>query len=108
LRDWGYAPDYVATMHSMLQQESPEDFVIATGVLHSVRDFLERAFSVVTLDYRPYTGTNPNHYRPSEVVPLCGDASKARRCLGWAPTRTFDKIVEEMVFSDIKTLKENK
>jgi len=108
LRDWGYAPDYVAAMHAMLQQENPEDFVIATGVLHSVRDFLSRAFSVVGLDYQPYTCTNPNHFRPSEVVPLCGDAGKAKRCLGWAPTRTFDQIVEEMVISDIDKLKEKK
>lgn len=108
LRDWGYAPDYVAAMHAMLQQDNPEDFVIATGVLHSVRDFLSRAFSVVGLDYQPYACTNPNHFRPSEVVPLCGDASKAKRCLGWAPTRTFDQVVEEMVISDINKLKEKK
>jgi GDPmannose 4,6-dehydratase len=95
-------------MHAMLQQERPVDFVIATGVLHSVKDFLSRAFSVVGLDYQPFTYTNPNHFRPSEVVPLCGDASKAMRCLGWAPTRTFDQIVEEMVTSDINKLKEKR
>jgi GDPmannose 4,6-dehydratase len=108
LRDWGYAPDYVAAMHAMLQQDTPEDFVIATGVLHSVKDFLRRAFSVVGLDYQSYTYTHPNHFRSSEVVPLCGDASKARSRLGWAPTRTFDQIVEEMVISDISKLQDKK
>lgn len=102
LRDWGYAPDYVGAMHAMLQREKPDDFVIATGELHSVKEFLTKAFSVVDLDYQSYTHTNPCHYRPGEVVPLCGDASKARRELNWAPTLSFDKIVEEMVLADIK------
>jgi GDPmannose 4,6-dehydratase len=102
LRDWGYAPDYVAAMHAMLQREKPDDFVIATGELHSVKEFLTKAFSVVDLDYQSYTHTNPRHYRPGEVVPLCGDASKARRELNWVPTLSFDKIVEEMVLADIK------
>lgn len=102
LRDWGYAPDYVGAMHAMLQREKPDDFVIATGELHSVKEFLTKAFSVVDLDYQSYTHTNPRHYRPGEVVPLCGDASKARRELNWVPTLSFDKIVEEMVLADIK------
>jgi GDPmannose 4,6-dehydratase len=101
MRDWGYSPDYVLAMHSMLQQDSPGDFVIATGELHSVRDFLGKAFSVVGLDYKAYTHINPSHFRPGEVVPLCGDASKARRELAWKPTRSFEEIVKEMVSADI-------
>ena len=102
LRDWGYAPDYVVAMHSMLQQPKPEDFVIATGALHSVRDFLNCAFDVVGLDFNAYTHINPSHFRPGEAVPLCGDASKARKELGWKPTRTFEEIVKEMVVADIE------
>jgi GDPmannose 4,6-dehydratase len=105
LRDWGYAPDYVVAMHAMLQQSKPEDFVIATGVLHSVRDFLNCAFSVVGLDFNAYTHINPSHFRPGEVVPLCGDASKARKELGWKPTRTFEDVANEMVIADIEYFK---
>lgn len=104
MRDWGYSPDYVVAMHSMLQQEKPGDFVIATGKLHTVKDFLRKAFRVVGLDYAAYTHINPSHFRPGEVVPLCGDASKARKELGWKPTRTFEEIVKEMVAADIKRL----
>ena len=89
LRDWGYAPDYVVAMHAMLQQSKPEDFVIATGILHSVKDFLEKAFSVVGLDYESYLHINSDHFRPGKAVQLCGDASKARSVLGWKPTQTF-------------------
>lgn len=105
MRDWGYSPDYVLAMHAMLQQESPGDFVIATGQLHSVRDFLDKAFSVVGLDYKKYTHINATHFRPGEVVPLCGDASKAREKLCWTPSKSFDEIVEGMVVSDIKMLR---
>ena len=101
MRDWGYSPDYVVAMHAMLQQNSPGDFVIATGQLHSVRDFLDKAFSVVGLDYEAYTSINPSYFRPGEVVPLCGDASKAGRELGWKPTQSFEDIVKEMVSADI-------
>lgn len=104
LRDWGYAPDYVVAMHAMLQRSGPEDFVIATGALHSVRDFLSSAFEVVGLDYNAYTHINPSHFRPGEAVPLCGDATKARKELGWQPTRTFEEIVKEMVIADIDYL----
>lgn len=107
-RDWGYAPDYVWAMHAMLQQEKPEDFVIATGELHSVKDFLIRAFSVVGLEYERYTHISAQHFRPGETVPLCGDASKARQVLSWTPTRSFEQIVDEMVFSDIKRCESNK
>ena len=105
LRDWGYAPDYVVAMHAMLQKNIPEDFVIATGILHTVRDFVLKAFSVVGLDYEPYIKINPHHFRPSELVSLCGDGSKAQQILEWKPTRTFEQIVEEMVFADIENIK---
>jgi GDPmannose 4,6-dehydratase len=108
LRDWGYAPDYVIAMHAMLQQDIPEDFVIATGTLHSVRDFLNKAFSVVGLNYESYTHINSDHFRPGEEVPLCGDATKANLTLNWKPSRTLDQIVEEMVFSDIEHFRKNK
>ncbi|WP_076590902.1 GDP-mannose 4,6-dehydratase [Herminiimonas arsenitoxidans] len=107
LRDWGYAPDYVVAMHAMLQQEKPEDYVIATGVLHSVRDFLSEAFSVVGLDYEAYIHTNLDHFRPGEVVSLCGDSSKARHTLGWQPTKSFKQMVKEMVLTDIEHLERN-
>jgi GDPmannose 4,6-dehydratase len=107
LRDWGYAPDYVLAMYTMLQQDTPEDFVIATGVLHSVKDFVKQAFSVVGLDYESYTHINTDHFRPGEAVPLCGDARKAREKLDWKSTRTFEQIVEEMVKADIALLGKN-
>lgn len=104
LRDWGYAPDYVVAMHAMLQQDKPEDSVIATGVLHSVKDFLIEAFSVVNLNYENYTHINQDNFRPGEVVPLCGDSRKARHALNWQPTKSFEQIVEEMVLADIEQL----
>lgn len=107
LRDWGYAPDYVVAMHAMLQQEKPEDYVIATGILHSVRDFLNLAFSVVDLDYKAFTHTNLDHFRPGELVPLSGDSSKAREALNWCPTKSFEQIVKDMVLADIEHLKRN-
>ncbi len=104
-RDWGYAPDYVAAMHAMLQTEKPDDFVVATGVLHSVKDFLIAAFSVVGLNHEPYVRINPEYYRPSEPVPLCGDASKAKDLLSWQPSRVFDDVIKEMVLADIELLR---
>lgn len=101
-RDWGYAPDYVRAMHAMLQKDLPGDYVVATGVTHSVRDFLRAAFAVVDLDYERYVSVNPEYFRPSETVPLCGDATRARRELGWAPTKTFEQVVAEMVLSDLR------
>lgn len=108
LRDWGYAPDYVAAMHTMLQCEAPEDFVIATGVLHSVKEFMTAAFNVVGLDPEPYLRINTDHFRPGEVVPLCGDANKARKILGWQPTKTFEQMIKEMVEADIERIGKNK
>ena len=103
-RDWGYAPDYVNAMYLMLQQETPKDFVIATGKLHTVKDFLQKAFEVVDLDFNKYLRINNAYVRPSEVIPLCGDASKAKTELGWSPTKEVEAIVKEMVLNDIKLL----
>lgn len=105
-RDWGYAPDYVVAMHAMLQLEQPEDFVIATGRLHTVRDLLKEAFSVVGLEYESYTTINQEHFRPGEAVPLCGDSTKARKRLNWQPTQSFEQIVAKMVHSDIERIKQ--
>jgi GDPmannose 4,6-dehydratase len=107
VRDWGYAPDYVRAMHAMLQKDAPGDYVVATGVTHSVRDFLRAAFAVAGLDPERYVAVSPELFRPSETVLLCGDASLARRELGWAPTRTFEQIVEEMVAADLQRLRQS-
>ena len=101
-RDWGYAKDYVQAMWLMLQQPEPDDYVVATGQPHSVREFLEVAFGHVGLDYRDYVVTDPQFYRPAEVELLLGDASKARRVLGWKPTHTFEQIIREMVDEDLR------
>ena len=105
-RDWGYAPDYVKAMHAMLQKDAPSDYVVATGVTHSVRDFLRIAFAVADLDYQRYVTIDRDYFRPSETVVLCGDARLARRELGWAPTKEFEGIVAEMVEADLQLLKE--
>jgi len=104
-RDWGYAPDYVRAMHAMLQKPAPGDYVVATGATHSVKEFLRTAFAMVDLDFERHVEINPEYFRPSETILLCGDASRARRELNWAPTKTFEEIVTEMVLSDIRLLK---
>jgi GDPmannose 4,6-dehydratase len=104
-RDWGDARDYVRAMWTMVQQPVPDDYVIATGVTHSVRDFCRIAFEHVGLDYSRYVVTDPKFFRPAEVEVLQGDASKAKAVLGWAPTRTFENLVREMVDEDLKRLK---
>jgi GDPmannose 4,6-dehydratase len=91
-------------MHAMLQKDAPGDYVVATGQTRSVRDFLQAAFQVAGLDYQRYVTVNQEYFRPSEPVPLCGDASLAARELGWAPSRKFEQIVEEMVQSDLALL----
>ncbi len=101
-RDWGHSADYVRAMHLMLQQQNPEDYVIATGETHTVREFCEIAFSEAGLDYRDYVIVDPQFYRPSEVDLLIGDAGKARRDLGWKPRLTFRQLVSEMVYCDLK------
>jgi GDPmannose 4,6-dehydratase len=101
-RDWGFARDYVEAIWLMLQQEKPDDFVIATGETHSVREFLEEAFSYVKLDWQKYVEIDPRYYRPTEVDVLQGDASKARNKLGWKPKVTFKELVRLMVDADLE------
>jgi GDPmannose 4,6-dehydratase len=101
-RDWGFAGDYVEAMWQMLQAETPDDFVIATGETHSVREFLEKAFGLLNLDYRKHVEHDPRYERPSEVDLLLGDATKARRVLGWAPKVSFEGLVKMMVESDLE------
>jgi GDPmannose 4,6-dehydratase len=100
-RDWGHAKDYVTAMHSMLQQPEPDDYVVATGETHSVREFCELAFSHAGLDYLKYVVEDPQYYRPAEVDLLIGDAAKARAILAWKPTYTFESLVREMVDADL-------
>jgi len=101
-RDWGYAPDYVRAMWMMLQQPEPEDYVIATGETHSVREFAEGAFGCVGLDWEDSVKVDPAYYRPTEVDLLQGDASKARARLGWKPTVSFSQLVRLMVEADLR------
>jgi GDPmannose 4,6-dehydratase len=100
-RDWGYAGDFVHAMWLMLQQDRPDDFVIGTGVSHSVQDLVEVAFDHVGLDWREYVRVDPELYRPAEVDVLQADASKARRVLGWEPVMPFEELVETMVEADL-------
>jgi GDPmannose 4,6-dehydratase len=121
-RDWGYAPDYVDAMWLMLQQDKPDDFVIATGETHSVREFTEKAFAALGISVKwtgkgvDETGVNaktgktivcidPKYFRPTEVDLLLGDPSKAKRALGWKPSVTFDQLVEIMVKADYEAIK---
>jgi GDPmannose 4,6-dehydratase len=104
-RDWGFAGDYVRAMWLMLQQPQPDDFVIATGRTHSVRDFVRIAFEAAGLgSYEPYVAIDPRFVRPAEVDLLVGDASKAKRVLGWEPKVTFEELVEMMVRADVDRL----
>lgn len=103
-RDWGYAPEYVNAMWLMLNGERADDYLIATGELRSVRDFLQAAFSAVNLRYEDYVRIHPAYYRPEGSLPLVGDASKAARVLGWKPIKSFEDIVREMVRADIALL----
>ena len=101
-RDWGYAPDYVRAMWLMLRQEEPDDFVIATGETHSVRDFLEESFGHAGLDWQEFVVQDESLYRPAEVDLLVGDASKAGRKLGWEPTVSFAELARLMVEDDLE------
>ena len=106
-RDWGYAVDYVEAMWLMLQQDNPDDFVIATGECYSVEDFLEKSFSCVGIsDWKKYVKQDQRFMRPAEVDVLIGDYSKAKEALGWEPTITFDQLVTRMVKCDMNRLKE--
>ncbi len=99
-RDWGFAGDYVEAMWRMLQQDEPKDYVIATGETHTVREFCERAFALLDLDYRDHVEIDPRYYRPTEVDMLKGDPTQAREDLGWRPRVTFDELVKMMVEFD--------
>jgi GDPmannose 4,6-dehydratase len=105
-RDWGYAKEYVEAMWLMLQQPEPDDYVIATGEMHSVREFCQLAFQAVGLDWERYVAIDPRYFRPAEVDALCGDASKARRVLGWQPRTRFADLVKLMVEADVKALED--
>jgi GDPmannose 4,6-dehydratase len=105
-RDWGYAPDYVEAMWMMLQADAPGDYVIATGETHSVRDFLELAFSHAGLDWEAHVEIDPRYFRPSEVDVLLGDASRARERLGWRPRVGFEELVTLMVDADMSALED--
>ncbi len=107
-RDWGYAKEYVEAMWRMLQQDEPDDYVIATGEMRTVRECCEFAFGVAGLNYEDYVVTDPMYLRPAEVVQLCGDAAKARKKLGWKATVTFKKLIEMMVEADLKLATEEK
>ncbi len=100
-RDWGYSADYVKAMWMMLQHDQPDDFIVATGEVHTVEDLCREAFGVVDLDYNDYVETDPKFVPPVETGPLCGDPSKAEKILGWKPDTTFSKLVELMVQSDL-------
>jgi GDPmannose 4,6-dehydratase len=103
-RDWGYAPEYVEAMWLMLQRDTPGDYVIATGLSHSVRDLVEAAFDHVGLDPWSHVRTDPTFFRPSEVDNLIGDSSKAKRELGWEPRTSFEELVQLMVDADLELL----
>jgi GDPmannose 4,6-dehydratase len=107
-RDWGFAGDYVRAMWLMLQQETPEDFVVATGETHSVREFLELAFSQLGMDYRDFVEFDPRYTRPSEVDVLLGDPTKARRVLGWKAEVDFPSLVKMMVDHDLELARREK
>ncbi len=102
LRDWGYAPDYMKAAHLIMSQDKPDDYVIATGKLHSVKQFAEMAFGALGLDLQQYLKINSTYYRASEVQPLCGDASKLRS-LGWAPSRSLQEVITLMVEEEMTT-----
>ena len=100
-RDWGYAPEYVEAMWRMLQHDEPDDFVVATGEMHTVREFVELAFSLVGMNWHEFVEIDPRYFRPTEVDELCGDASKASRILGWSSTTAFADLVRTMVEADL-------
>ncbi len=105
-RDWGFAGDYVKAMWMMLQQDEPDDYVVATGETHTVREFCEKAFSYAGLDYQDYVDVSPELFRPADVEVLCGDSSKVRTRLGWKPDVDFDGLIRMMVDADLKRVRE--
>jgi GDPmannose 4,6-dehydratase len=100
-RDWGFAGDYVRSMHLMLQQPEPDDYGVATGLTHAVREWCEIAFAHVGLDYRAYVTSDEHFWRPREVVPLVGDTTKAKNELGWSAATSFDDLVITIVDAEI-------
>jgi GDPmannose 4,6-dehydratase len=108
MRDWGYAKEYVEAMWLMLQQEDPDDYVIATGETHSIRQFLDAAFGYVGLDWKKYVEIDARYYRPAEVDLLIGDPSKSKTKLGWGPQTKFVDLVKIMVDGDIQLLKDHR
>ncbi len=102
-RDWGFAGDYVEAMWLMLQQEQPDDYVIATGETHSVREFARRVFEKLDLDYEKYVAIDRRYFRPTEVDVLLGDAAKARRQLGWQPRVSFERLIDMMIAADMES-----
>ena len=104
-RDWGYAKDYVEGMWMMLQHDTPDDWVLATGTTQTVKDFVEEAFKIVNLEWSDYVETSEKYYRPNEVNYLLGDSSKAQKELGWKPKTSFKDLVKIMVESDIELAK---
>jgi GDPmannose 4,6-dehydratase len=107
-RDWGFAGDYVEAMWLMLQQDEPDDFVIATGERHSVREFCEAAFGCLDLDWKDYVGFDERYLRPAEVDLLEGDSAKARRVLGWQPKTSFHELVRIMIASDLELARQER
>lgn len=107
-RDWGYAPDYVKAMWLMLQAEKPDDYVVASGEMHSVREFADIAFSHLGLDYQKYVKINPKFFRPSETIQLCGNPFKAVEKLNWTRTKSFKEVIHEMVDHELNLLKLHK
>ena len=107
-RDWGFAGDYVQAMWMMLQQDKPDDLVIATGETHSVREFVERVFEKLDLDYHQYVEIDKRYFRPTEVDVLLGDSSKAQKALGWKPETTFDQLIDMMIKTDLEAAEKEK
>jgi GDPmannose 4,6-dehydratase len=104
-RDWGYSPDYMEAVWLMLQQDVPEDYVIATGIDHTIRDFLDVAFDCIGIvDWSDYVKLDPRFLRPAEVAVLNGNSSKARKELGWSPRTSFEEMISRMVKNDIELL----
>jgi len=107
-RDWGFAGDFVEAMWLMIQQDKPDDYVIATGENHSVREFAEKVFQKLELDYNEYVAIDKRYFRPTEVDVLLGDSTKARKKLGWAPKVTFYQLIDMMVESDLELANKEK
>jgi GDPmannose 4,6-dehydratase len=107
-RDWGFAGEYVEAMWLMLQQDKPDDFVIATGETHSVREFVEKVFGKLDLDYNKHVVVDPRYFRPTEVDVLLGDSSKAKKILGWQPKVGFENLIDMMIAADLELAKKEK